>query len=196
MTLAIKHTLEKMFMKGESNGTQGHKSLVCLKKCSCYPKCTLDRHKWICWVWYKGNILSASVNNKRVQPVSEMTEHLMADWDLQDKSVGFVLGLLGRFADNTSWEDLKGDPSWVEMKHPGKAAWRCVGLCGWWCQSPKPSVWCSPQMFPYKPNCLSQLLAWSFLTSALSHAAYVNPEAKNQWRCFQTAFMFSQYLPD
>lgn len=31
MTIPIKHNLEKKFVKGESNGTQGHKPKVCLK---------------------------------------------------------------------------------------------------------------------------------------------------------------------
>ena len=85
MTIPIKHTLGKKFVKGESNGTQGHKPKVCLKWYSYYPKSTLSRHKLICWVWYKGNAISASVNNqrKRVQSGSEITEHLTAERDLR-----------------------------------------------------------------------------------------------------------------
>lgn len=183
MTIPIEHTLEKKFVKGKSNGTQGQKPKVCLKLYSCYPKSTLSRHKLICWVWYKGNTTSVSVNNQRKRVLG--LKWLSIWWQTetfstQEVSVDFVLDLLGSFTGNPSREDLEADPSWVELKHAGRAAGDANGSVDGQCQSPTPSVWCSPQMSRYKPNCLSQPLAQSFLTSALSHAVYVNPKAKKE----------------
>lgn len=65
MTIPIKHTLEKIFMKHKNNGTQGHKPKVCKTLYSYYPELTISRHKLICWVWYKGGSVSSSVNSHR-----------------------------------------------------------------------------------------------------------------------------------
>lgn len=157
-----------------------------------YRKSTLSRHKTICWVWYKGNTISASVNNQsqKVHPGSEMIEYLIANRDLQ--YTWEVSGFCLRLSWQLCWQFQQGGSESESLPGRAETCWQSgpVMQTVLWMANVCPSNHSSGalQKCPIQTKLPEPVPCLEF--------SHISPQpccVSKASRCFQTTFMLNKY---